>query len=264
MEKRKIAVVVSNKNQDVSILETINAIYDAGFRNVFIQWYNRDWNPDQEKQLKYIKEKGLYVIFAHLGYQNINALWLEGETGEQLVDRYKNDIKICKENEIPMVVMHLTGGNKAPEYNETGLKRLQEIADYAETLHIKIAFENTKIKGYLDYAMENITNQNVGICFDSGHYHVHFDDDFDFAKFKNRIFAVHLHDNDKSDDLHLIPFDGTLDWKNVVKNLKENHYHGPITMEFCYQYGYTSIGIEEFYRKGYEAGEKLREMFDDV
>lgn len=46
MEKRKIAVVVSNKNQDVSILETINAIYDAGFRNVFIQWYNRDWNPD--------------------------------------------------------------------------------------------------------------------------------------------------------------------------------------------------------------------------
>lgn len=50
MEKREIAVVVSNKNQDVGILETINAIYDAGFRNVFIQWYNRDWNPDQEKQ----------------------------------------------------------------------------------------------------------------------------------------------------------------------------------------------------------------------
>lgn len=38
----------------------------------------------------------------------------------------------------------------------------REIADYAETLHIKIAFENTKIKGYVDYVMGNITNQNVG------------------------------------------------------------------------------------------------------
>lgn len=127
MEKRELAVVVNNKNQDVSIIETINAIQKAGFKNVFIQWYNRDWSPNQEEQLKYIKEKGLNVIFAHLGYQKINDIWIEGENGEQLVDKYKNDIRICKENNIPMVVMHLTGGDKAPEYNETGLKRLQYI-----------------------------------------------------------------------------------------------------------------------------------------
>lgn len=260
MEKREIAVVVNNKNQGVSVYETINAIQKAGFKNVFIQWYNRDWNPNQEEQLKYIKEKGLNVIFAHLGYQNINDIWKEGEAGDQLVDRYKNDIKICKENEIPMVVMHLTDGHKAPEYNETGRKRLQEIVDYAEGLYIKVAFENTKIKGYLDYVMENILNQNAGICFDSGHYHVHFDDDLKFEKFKNRILAVHLHDNDKSDDLHLIPFDGTLNWKSVVKNLKENNYNGPITMEQCYRNDYTAMEIEDFYRKGYAAGEKLRQM----
>lgn len=264
MEKRELAVVVNNKNQDVSIIETINAIQKAGFKNVFIQWYNRAWSPNQEEQLKYIKEKGLNVIFAHLGYQKINDIWIEGENGEQLVDKYKNDIRICKENNIPMVVMHLTGGDKAPEYNETGLKRLQEIVDYAKTLHMKAAFENTKIKGYLDYVMENIMHQNVGICFDSGHYHVHFDDDLEFEKFKNRIFAVHLHDNDKSDDLHLIPFDGTLNWQSVIKNLKENSYYGPITMELCYRNEYTAMGIEDFYRKGYEAGEKLREMFDYV
>lgn len=37
-----IAVVVSNDNKDVSIYETINAIKDAGFKNVFIQWYNKN------------------------------------------------------------------------------------------------------------------------------------------------------------------------------------------------------------------------------
>lgn len=34
----------------------------------------------------------------------------------------------------------------------------------------------------------------------------------------DREIAVHLHDNDKSDDLHLIPFDGTLNWENTIKN----------------------------------------------
>ena len=49
---REIAVVVSNDNKDVSVIETINAIEKAGFKNVFVQWYNKDWNPTQEEQLK--------------------------------------------------------------------------------------------------------------------------------------------------------------------------------------------------------------------
>lgn len=262
MNNREIAVVVSNDNKDVNVIETINAIQNAGFKNVFVQWYNKEWNPTQEEQLKYIKEKGLNVIFAHLGYQNINNLWLEDDNGNKLVDRYKNDIKVCKENNIPMVVMHLTSKSEAPQYNEIGLKRLQEIVDYAESLNIKVAFENTKIKGYLDYVIKNIHNENAGICFDSGHYHVHFNDELDFSTFKDRIFAVHLHDNDKSDDLHLIPFDGTLDWENVIKNLKECNYDGSITMELCYRYEYLEMGIENFYKKGYEVGNKLKEMFE--
>ena len=46
-----VAVVVSNDNKNVTIYETINAIKNAGFKNVFIQWYNKDWNPSQEEQL---------------------------------------------------------------------------------------------------------------------------------------------------------------------------------------------------------------------
>ena len=191
MKDRDIAVVVSNDNKDVSVIETINAIEKAGFKNVFIQWYNKDWKPTQEEQLKYIRKKGLNVIFAHLGYQNINDLWIENENGNKLVDRYKNDIKICRNNNIPMVIMHLTSKSEAPKYNEIGLKRLQEIVDYAQKLNIKVAFENTKIKGYLDYVIDNIKNKNVGICFDSGHYHVHFNDELDFPKF-NIIFIFPL------------------------------------------------------------------------
>lgn len=263
--KDNIAVVVSNSNKNVTIFDTINAIKNSGFKNVFVQWYNNTtWNISQEDQLKYIKKSGLNVIFAHLGYKEINNLWIDNEVGNSLVDKYKNDIKICKENDIPMVIMHLTSKSEAPKYNMLGIKRLQSIVDYAQKLDIKVAFENTKIKGYLDYVIDNIDNENVGICFDSGHYHVHFNDELNFDKFKNRILAVHLHDNDKSDDLHLIPFDGTLNWDSIIKNLKRCNYDSFITLELCYRYDYLKMPIEDFYKKGYAVAMKLNKMMNEL
>lgn len=260
---RKIAVVISNSNKKVTPIETIDAIKEAGFENVFVQWYNRDWECSQKEQLEYARKQGLNVIFAHLGYQNINDIWNQDESGDMLVERYKQDIKTCKENDIPMVIMHLTSKQEAPMYNEKGLKRIQEIVDYAKDLNIKVAFENTKIKGYLEYVLQNIQNDNVGICYDAGHCHAHFNDEFNYELFKNRIFAVHLHDNDKTADQHLIPFDGTINWNNVVTKLKECNYDGPVTLELSYKNDYLNYNVDDFYKKGYTTGETLRGMFEN-
>lgn len=263
MNSHNIAISVSNQNQNVTAYQTIDSIKKAGFKNVFIQWYNKEQNISQEKQLDYIIKSNLNIIFAHLGYKDINNLWLDNEIGNNLISSYKNDIKTCNKNNIPMVVMHISAGKSVPKYNELGLKRLQEIADYADKLDIKVAFENTEAKGYLDYVIKNINNKNVGICFDSGHYHAHFKDDFDFNKFKNRIFAIHLHDNDKTSDLHLIPFDGTLDWNNVISNLKNCNYNGPITLESCYRYDYLNNSLDNFYKKCYNTSIKLEKLLKE-
>lgn len=260
---REIAVVINNANQNVTPEETIKTVKEAGFKNVFLQWYNLDWKCKQEQQLKLARELGLNVIFIHLGYQGINDLWLPGKKGDELIEGYKKDIQLAKENNIPMVIMHLTSGKEAPNYDEVGLTRIQTLCDYAETLGIKIAFENTKIKGYLEYILTNIKNKNIGICYDSGHCHVHFKDEFPYELSKNRILAAHLHDNDQSDDLHLLPFDGTIDWTKVMKKLKECEYQGPITLELCYRYHYLNMPLIEFYQKGYEVGNKLAQLIDN-
>ena len=260
---KELAVAIQNENKKVSIIETIKSIKNAGFKNVFVQWYDENWKHSQEEQVKLCKELGLNIIFAHLGYQNINSIWEDGNEGDNQVERYKKDIKECHDNGIPMVVMHLTSHKEAPMYGEIGLNRIKKIVQYAKELNMKVAFENTKIKGYLEYVLDNIKDENVGICFDAGHYHAHFDDEFNFEFFKDRIFAVHLHDNDKSDDLHLLPFDGTIDWKDVIKKLKECNYNGPVTLELCYRYDYLNMSLEDFYKKGYTIGIRLAEMFED-
>ena len=217
MEDKNLAMVISNANKNVTPFETIDAISNAGFKNVFIQWYNRNWSPTQEEQLKYIKEKGLNIIFAHLGYDHLNAIWLGNDYWRNLVvESYKHDLDCCAKYGIDLVIMHAHGKISESVFNEEGLKAFQEIVDYAEKLNIKVAFENTKLKGYLEFLIDHIKNPNAGICFDVGHYHVHFKDEFNFDKFKDKIFAVHLHDNDQSDDQHLLPFDGTINWEQAL------------------------------------------------
>ena len=260
----KIAVAISNDNIDVTPFETIDAIEKAGFQDVFIQWYNKDWNPSQQQQLEYVKQKGLNIIFTHLGYQGINSLWEEGSAGDELVVRYKNDLDICKTNNFDLVIMHLSAKQVAPAYGEVGLSRIREITEYAKKLGIKVAFENTRHKGYLEYVINNIPDDNVGICFDSGHCHAHFDNDFNFELFKDRIFAIHLHDNDKSGDLHLTPYDGTMDWDWVLRNLKYANYDGPITLELCYRNEYLTQNLVDFYRNGYEVAIDLAHRFDEI
>lgn len=264
MMKDKIAVVVSNDNEGISPYETIDAIAAAGFQHVFIQWYNKDWQPDQAQQLRYIREKGLSVDFAHLGYQSINSLWLKDDSGDALVARYQNDICICKENGIDMVVMHLTSKSEAPLFNEIGLQRLDQIVSYAQSCGVRIAFENTKIRGYLEYVLEHLKSENVGLCFDAGHYHAHFNDAWDLKLFENRIFCLHLHDNEGIKDQHLLPFDGTADWTHIMHQLKTSGYDGRITLEVCYRKEYLSMGAEAFYREAYARAKRLYELLEQA
>ena len=259
---KELAIGIRYNKKKENVVETIYSIKNAGFNNVFVQWYDENWKISQEEQVKLCKKLGMNVVFAHLGYQTINSIWEEGRKGEELVKRYKKNIKECKKNNIPMVVMHLTREKVAPMYNEIGLNRLKKIVEYAKELGIRVAFENTKIQGYLEYVLENLKYDNVGICFDSGHNHAHFDDEFNFEFFKNRIFAVHLHDNDKSDDMHLLPFDGTIDWQKLIKKLKEANYEGPITLELKYKYDYLSLELDDFYKQAYNRAVKLAEIFE--
>ena len=259
---KELAVVVQYGNKDVTVKETIEAIKGANFKNVFVQWYdNKDWSMTQEEQVEFIKSQGLNIIFAHLGYQNINSIWVEGDEGEALVERYKRNIRECKERGIELVIMHLTSKHVAPMYNEIGLNRIKKITDYAKEVGVKVAFENTKIRGYLEYVLGNITDSHVGMCFDAGHFHAHFDDDFNHEFVKNRIFAVHLHDNDKSDDQHLLPYDGTVNWNLVVDKLKDCNYNGPITLELYYRKDYLKDNIKIFYKEGYERGLKIAKIY---
>ena len=242
--------------------ENIYAIKNSGYDGAYVEWCNRPHDFTQEQQLNLCRELGLEVPFVHLGYSGINKIWEGGKAGEVITDGFINDLDVCSGNGVPMVVMHLTAHSTAPKPSLIGIARIKRIVEHAEELGIKVAFENTKIPGYLEFVFDYIKNDNAGICYDSGHAHCHFGDKFDFERFKDKIFAVHLHDNNGFADQHLLPFDGTIDWNALAKNLVKANYNGPITLESCYFGPYLNMNIDEFCSLSLAKAQEFSSMMD--
>lgn len=255
-------LVIAIRNYNKRNYKTyIDAIRKAGFRNVFIEWYNKDLKLQQDI-LDYVKANELNIIFAHLGYQNPSVFWLEGTDGDKEVKRYINDLNECKKNGLDIVVMHTTDGYKYQPMNELGIKRLTKIIKHAEKNNMKIAFENIELQGYLEYIFDNIDSHNIGICYDAGHCHLFFDNKFNTKRFRDKTLLIHLHDNFKKIDNHNLPFDGTLDWNDVIKKIIELNYRGYVIMECGPNDHYNNLSVDEYYKLAYERGTKIKELLE--
>lgn len=239
--------------------EIIDNIKNAGFKNVFIEWYNNDLVL-QQNILDYVRKNSLNVVFAHLGYQNPNCLWEDSVDGDLELKRYINDIEICKNNNINLVIIHPTFGYIAPNVSEIGINRIRQIVEFANSISVKVSFENVELGGYLEAIISSIKLDNLGICFDVGHCHAFYDDNFNTKFFKDKVFAIHLHDNDKTFDQHNLPFDGTIDWNEAINKIIDMNYNGPIIIESGYNSYYKDINLSDYYKKAFEVGQKLIEM----
>ena len=47
----------------------------------------------------------------------------------------------------------------------------------------------------------------------------------------DKLQVLHVHDNKFGEDLHLMPYEGILDWKSFYKALKDIDYKGVFSLE---------------------------------
>lgn len=193
----------------------------------------------------------------HLTGNGTHAVWADGEKGDKIVKRYCKEIKLCAEYGIKVGITHVTWGtSEPPPVCELGLRRFEIIAECAEKYGVVVALENSVSCEHLYYVLDNIKSPFVGYCFDSGHRNA-FARDTDFlAKYGYRLVATHIQDNDGANDLHLMPFDGTINWDVVADELaKTAHARERICAEVA--------GIKRREREGMTA-EQIRESLAHV
>ncbi len=185
-------------------------------------------------------------------YQSVHApmwqiadIWGDAENkANDIVNTLIACLNSCAENGVPIMVSHAYIGFDDPfaAPNEKGLERFGKVVDVAKKLGVKLDFENTEGIHFLDAVMERFKDcDHVGFCFDSGHANYYTPTRDLLGDYGDRLIATHLNDNlgvkDKNgkifwtDDLHLLPFDGIIDWETVAAALDRCGFDGYMTFE---------------------------------
>ena len=231
MWKQKISISVGN-SYSIPTCEVIKMLKQIGFDAISPKW---EKGFDIKSIADSANECGLVMQAMHGPFRGAADLWSEdenisGPAKKDLLDA----LNICKEYNIPIMVMHTWIGfdnTHAPE--NLNFKNYDEIVNTAKSLGIKIAFENTEGEEFLFALMKRYQNEdNVGFCWDSGHEMCYNHSQDLLEKFGDRLIVTHLNDNLGisrydggifwTDDLHLLPYDGIADWDYNIERLKNS------------------------------------------
>ncbi len=213
------------------------------------------------------KEYALEYSFIHAPYIGTYNLWHRGEEGDKLYKSILSCIDLCEKANVPIAVVHISSGFNPGPMTKLGKTRFKNIVEYAKDKNVKIAFENLRSFQYLEWAMDTFKDySNVGFCWDIGHENC-FTEGIEYLKiYGNKLLCTHIHDNncEKGEDLHIIPFDGKIDFKSSIKNLKLTDFKGPLMLEvFAKNQIYDDIAPLDFLKKAYNSIEEVRNLLNE-
>ncbi len=114
---------------------------------------------------------------------------------------------------------------------------LRDLSGYAEDRDIKIAIENFPYPLFgsdpieLYERLDKLDIPNVGMCLDIGHAFVGGYLPKAISRFGDKIFSVHASDNRGNVDEHMTPGHGAAPWEEIITELKQIDFNGPIIIE---------------------------------
>ena len=155
--KRKLGIVC-NCIRGEDPVETLEKIKAAGFDCFFSGTAAVDKIAALKKRGD---ELGLEYEFVHAPFSGINNMWLPGMDYLPIYNGIKASIDAAAENGIPMIIMHISSGWKAPEINDLGLARFDSLVVYAKERGVKVAFENLRKVGNVSYFVDRYEHMDV-------------------------------------------------------------------------------------------------------
>lgn len=240
---------------DVSFEERYRLIRQAGFDCVMLWWSDKfERGAGYQEDVYLARKAGLEIENMHAPVHVQNCLSSDNLDGESVYQVYLQCVEDCAVFHIPTMVIHLPDDQYPVA--ELGFQRLEKIIHKAEDEEIQIAFENLKNINNLDRVLNTFQSEFAGYCYDSCH-HKNYAFDIDLLnKYRNRLMALHLQDNGGKYNQHRLPFDGTIDWEDVITKIALTGYQGATTLEPM-NWDYKDLSIQEFLFCAYQKAKRL-------
>ena len=247
----------------VAEIDALDKIRTAGFDAVFGVTNDAKTVCDMREKCEKL---GLSLESLHAPFRGINDFWLSGLAYRGLRDGIKASIDAAAAAGVPVVVVHVSSGWFPPPICDIGFARFDDLVEYAIARGVKIAFENLRKLGNLAVILERYKKiPNVGFCYDCGHEHCYTETVHFLDIYGARTLCTHIHDNlgrNKEDkwkdaDLHLMPFDGDIDYADMMARMRRFGYNGTLTLEITKGGDYAEKSDEEYLAIAYERVKKI-------
>jgi sugar phosphate isomerase/epimerase len=191
----------------------------------------------------------------------LSPAYLERRLRIDSMDEMKHALEVAERLPFSFFILHLglPGEEYDPRKFDAAFTSIEHLRLFAKERGAQILIENIhndlstpqRLINFLQY-----TRLDVKICFDTGHAHLSGGVVPEFDALKDVIATVHLHDNRRESDDHLMPFSGTIEWGPVLEALRSLNGQAPLLLE-PRDYGPEQTGmakVQEVIRKVREQG----------
>lgn len=250
-------------------------IAEAGFSHVHWchQWttdfiYSR---PEIEQIARWLAEYGLQLLNLHAS-AGVEKNWNSPREYERLagIELVANRLQMTADLGADVIILHMlrqpADASEIAPYWDRLHRSLDALESEARRAGVRLALENYDDDSYLEVQrlFSEYSPAFLGFCYDCGHGNMGRCEGLDqLERVKDRLIAVHLHDNDGSGDQHRVPFKGTVDWPRLAQIIAHSSYHGMVNLEVVT--GYPDFANETaFLVAAYAAGIRFSEMVDQA
>ena len=166
----------------------------------------------------------------------ISIAYLERRLRIASMDEIKRALDIAELLPFRYLILHL--GLPHEEYDlskfDAAFTSIEHLNIFAKDRGAQILLENVpselstpeRILLFLHY-----TRLDLKICFDTGHAHMAGGVQPAFRTLRDRIAAMHVHDNHGEKDEHLLPYEGGIDWAQAIPDFRAAGREFPVFFE---------------------------------
>jgi sugar phosphate isomerase/epimerase len=175
--------------------------------------------------------------FGRAGAAPVNVASTDRAGRIEAMDEIKRALEIAEQIPFRFLVQHLgTSGEYFDERKfEAAMTSIEHLRAFAKPLGVRILLENIPNElSTPDKLVEFIQAshfEDVGVCFDFGHAHLMSSVAEAFEIVKSHVRSTHVHDNAKDRDTHLVPGEGSINWKEAMELLRSAPHTPPLLLE---------------------------------
>jgi sugar phosphate isomerase/epimerase len=160
----------------------------------------------------------------------------------EAVDEIKRALDLAEVMPFRYLVQHMGSSREPadPRHFDAAFNSLEHLHLFAKQRGVTIALENTPgelaTPANLRQFIADTRLSGLRLCFDIGHAHIGDGVLSSLEAMRELTVTAHIHDNHGDKDEHLLPFDGTIDWKEALEALPADL---PLVLELKEQPAYA-------------------------